>query len=707
MSDATFYQKTSKKLIDILPYDILWIDRGANILYANQSVCKSLGYSASEMSRMSMYDINPTLNADKWKDHWQIVQEKKVDHFKTHHQKKNGENKFVDVYSLYFSNNGNDLICAIIQDISESIFYRRILEETEKAVLVGGWKWNLIDKTVIASQVALDIFNAREPEELLPSNILHKFVDPRPVKDGFRNVLRNGHSLDITLPAKIDGVSKWIRCILSPQGVGDQVEKIYGTYQDVTKQRNREQMLSLASRIIDNANDIIFVWEKSGKLFRFNDEAIRELGFSREELSKTTIYDLDGTITPEWWADHFEDLHKNKSLTFEWIATRKNSTRFPVEIKASLIPFERRHLNFAILRNITGRKKRELELRDALEEIKQLKNQLQIENEYLQEEIKLDHNFEEIICQSEAYKEVLHKIERVAPTESTILITGESGTGKELLARTAHQLSSRKDKPLIKVNCATLPKDLIESELFGHKKGAFTGAIADKLGKFELANNGTIFLDEIGELPLELQPKLLRVLQEGEFDRLGGSKTTTVDIRVIAATNRNLEQMVKEGKFREDLYYRLNVFPIYNIPLRERKSDIPLLAQFFLQKYSVKSGRSFKRLSKSTIDKLLQYDFPGNIRELENIIERAVILESGTTLFPGSWMPVNTIDSSSQTQFSTFEEAQKKHIVDVLFHTKWRVSGQQGAAKILDIKEKTLFAKMKKLGIRKEDYLKR
>ena len=265
----------------------------------------------------------------------------------------------------------------------------------------------------------------------------------------------------------------------------------------------------------------------------------------------------------------------------------------------------------------------------------------------------------------------------------------------------------RKDKPLIKVNCAALPKELIESELFGHKRGAFTGAISDKIGKFEHANNGTIFLDEIGELPLAFQPNLLRVLQEGEFDRIGDNHTTKVNIRVITATNRDLEQMMNDGKFRQDLYYRLNVFPIHNIPLRDRKEDIPYLAQFFLEKYSAKSGKSFKRVSTKTINVLEKYHFPGNIRELENIIERAVILESGNTLYPGSWIPQNDTLSPSDKPFLTFEELQKQYILEVLFHTNWRVSGEKGAAKILGLKDKTLFAKMTILRIKKEHYLKR
>ena len=275
------------------------------------------------------------------------------------------------------------------------------------------------------------------------------------------------------------------------------------------------------------------------------------------------------------------------------------------------------------------------------------------------------------------------------------------------MARAVHENSRRKEKPLIKVNAATLPAELIESELFGHRKGAFTGATEDKAGKFSLADGGTIFLDEIGELPFDLQPKLLRVLQEGEFDRLGGTRTIKVDVRIVAATNRDLEQMVKDGKFREDLYYRLNVFPIHNIPLRERKNDIPLLAQYFLMKYGAKAGKPFKRLSKKTIAALMKYHFPGNIRELENLIERAVIIENGTTLNPGKWMPMTNGVSDLKEDFKSFEAMQRDYIIKVLNKTNWRVSGPKGAAAILDMKDKTLFAKMKRLGIEKEVRLKR
>ena len=350
--------------------------------------------------------------------------------------------------------------------------------------------------------------------------------------------------------------------------------------------------------------------------------------------------------------------------------------------------------------DITALKKTEGKLRHALEEVKQLKDRLHAENVYLQEEIKLHHNFGEVIGTSEALKKVLRKVERVAATEATVLILGETGTGKELIARAVHGLSTRQGRPLVKVNCAALPDTLIESELFGHEKGAFTGAHARRVGRFELADGGTVFLDEIGDLPLSLQAKLLRVLQEGEFERLGSSTTRTVDIRVIAATNRDLKNAMANGDFREDLYFRLNVFPIQSPPLRERTEDIPLLLQHFMGKYSAKLGKQIKRVPTPAMARLQAYPWPGNVRELENVIERAMILSDGDQLDLGDWLPGPRVPSASG--IATLEELQRVHILKVLELTGGRVSGEKGAARILDINPKTLQSRMKKLGIERE-----
>jgi PAS domain S-box-containing protein len=341
------------------------------------------------------------------------------------------------------------------------------------------------------------------------------------------------------------------------------------------------------------------------------------------------------------------------------------------------------------------------ELQVRLKEIEQLKNQLQAENKYLQEEIKLNHNFEELISISKKFKKVLQQIEQVAETDATVLILGESGTGKELMARAIHNISSRRRKPLVKVNCAALPANLIESELFGHERGAFTGAIEKKIGRFELADGGTIFLDEIGELPIELQSKLLRVLQEGEFERLGNTRTLKVNVRVIAATNRNLEQAIEKKEFREDLYYRLNVFPIVCPALRERKEDIPFLVKHFCQKYEVKVGKKVTTIPSKVMDALTAYDWPGNVRELENIIERALILSRNGVIEYGEWMPMGKAVQSSKNKLLRLEDVEKEHILEVLKQTNWKVSGEKGAAKILGLNPTTLEARMKKLGIKR------
>ncbi|MBN1847310.1 MAG: sigma 54-interacting transcriptional regulator, partial [Deltaproteobacteria bacterium] len=318
---------------------------------------------------------------------------------------------------------------------------------------------------------------------------------------------------------------------------------------------------------------------------------------------------------------------------------------------------------------------------------------------YLQEEIKLEYNHENIIGQSDGINYVLYKVEQIAPTDTIILVLGETGTGKELVARAIHSLSPRKDRALVKINCATLPSNLIESELFGHEKGAFTGAHARHLGRFEVADGTTLFLDEIGELPLELQPKLLRVIQDGEFERLGGSHTIRIDARIIAATNRNLEEEVRRGRFRDDLWYRLNIFPITMPPLRDRLDDVPLLVDFYVKKISKRMGKSIEIIPASVMDVLQDYRWPGNVRELENVLERAVINSSGPKLRLVD--ELNKPHKDLSTAQKTLEAVEREHIVRILEQTHWKVSGKNGAAEILGLNRSTLRARMRKLGVLK------
>lgn len=326
---------------------------------------------------------------------------------------------------------------------------------------------------------------------------------------------------------------------------------------------------------------------------------------------------------------------------------------------------------------------------------------LQAQNLYLREEIKDNHNFDEIIGSSTTLAGTLEQLRQVAPTDTTVLIVGETGTGKELMARAIHSASKRQDRPLIKVNCAALPEGLIESELFGHEKGAFTGAISRRIGRFELAEGGTLFLDEIGELPLEAQAKLLRVLQEREFERVGGSTVIKANVRIIAATNRNLHQCVKEKTFREDLYFRLNVFPLNVPPLRERKDDIPLLVQFLVAKFTARIGKKFTSISATSLKRLQDYTWPGNIRELENILERALILSPGPVLEVAADQLAMPEASKAGGDAVSLEEVEKNHILSMLDKSNWVIEGPKGAALALQMHPNTLRSRMKKLGIKR------
>jgi formate hydrogenlyase transcriptional activator len=352
-----------------------------------------------------------------------------------------------------------------------------------------------------------------------------------------------------------------------------------------------------------------------------------------------------------------------------------------------------------VAEDVTERKVSEAKLREALAEVERLKNQLRSENLYLDEEVKTGHNFGEIVGESAALKKALYLVERVAATGATVLFLGETGTGKELFARAVHDLSPRKDGPFVEVNCGAIPAGLIESELFGHEKGAFTDAIRRRAGRFELAEGGTIFLDEIGDLPLDLQTRLLRVIQEDAFESVGGTRTIKTDARVVAATNRDLGRQIVSGAFREDLYYRLATFPITLPPLRERPEDVPLLALHFIKKYGSRLGKKIENVPQQLIEKLRAYHFPGNVRELENIIERAVILSTGNTLqldisFISARQP-----APGREELQSLEEIERSHITRALAVCNWRIEGTQGAAKRLGIHPSTLRSRMRKLNI--------
>jgi len=477
--------------------------------------------------------------------------------------------------------------------------------------------------------------------------------------------------------------------------------------QNPNMEKDIEDLERKCELILQSTGEGVYGLDCRGYTTFVNQAAVDMVGFTYEELIGKSQHNIihhtraDGSnyeshSCPIYAAFSDGQVHHVDDEVF-W---RKDGTSFPVEYVSTPIKGEDGKLMGAVVcfKDISRRKEAEQALKAALAEVEHLKEKLEEENAYLQKEIKRSHNFEEIISKSKKFRQVLTQVEQVAPTDASVLINGESGTGKELIARAIHNHSKRKNKALVKVNCAALPANLIESELFGHERGAFTGALTKKIGRFELADGGAIFLDEIGEFPMDLQPKLLRVLQEGEFERLGSTQTQKVDVRVISATNRNLPQCIEAGTFRLDLYYRLNVFPIEVLPLRERKEDIPLLAQHFLRKFAFKFGRQTSVISQKVMNSLVNYHWPGNIRELENIIERGVIISPGEKLVLGDAL-LSSPGSPEEKAMTTLAEHERLYILKALERTRWRVSGEKGAAKLLGLKRTTLEARMAKHGI--------
>jgi PAS domain S-box-containing protein len=508
-----------------------------------------------------------------------------------------------------------------------------------------------------------------------------------------------------------------------------------------TALRESERRLS---RILESAMDAIVTFDSERRVELFNDAA--------EKIFRCRAGDAIGHPIDRFLTDRFRRAldtavsgleRGDPTHPYIWApdgltAMRADGSEFPVEVTISHVDVGGRILFTLILRDVDERRRAQDELRN-----------LHLQNEYLQDEIRSVHNFEEIIGRSDALRAVLEKVRLVAETDSSVLILGETGSGKELIARAVHSNSKRKDRPLIKVNLAALPSGLVESELFGHEKGAFTGATERRIGRFELASGGTIFLDEIGDVPPEVQVKLLRVLQEQEFERVGGTKTIRTDVRVIAATNRDLERAVDAGSFRSDLYYRLSVFPVRLPPLRERKEDIPQLVHYFAARYSAKIGRKISRVPGDVMQRLVAYPWPGNVRELENVIERAVILSPGPALELAGEALATPATSAAPTPRvveataragsdrasragataepsgplapsagaspaarppappaganATLEEVERRHIVAVLKRTRWRIDGPQGAASVLKLHPSTLRSRIRKLGIQRSE----
>ncbi len=455
-----------------------------------------------------------------------------------------------------------------------------------------------------------------------------------------------------------------------------------------------------AEAVIQGMPQVVYVLDLEGKLKRWNKNLEDVFGYPAEELSEITPGDL---LNEKDYARVMAAIQKaiedGKEHSVEYDLVTKSGKILPYYYgTGKLINIGSKSYVIGQAVDVSEMKHAQEKVSQQLEEIKLLKDQLKAENLYLKQELSNTKSIGEIIGESDVIKHILYRIEQVAPLDTTVLLEGETGTGKELFAREIHQRSARRGKPMIVVNCASLPAELIESELFGHEKGSFTGATEKQIGRFELADGGTVFLDEVSEIPIKLQVKLLRVLQEGEFERIGNPRTIRVDVRVIAATNRSLENEIRKGSFRDDLYYRLNVYPITIAPLRERTEDIPLLVTHFVNRFNAKMGKRISRISKKVISSLKSYDWPGNIRELENIVERSMILSKGSIL---SVEKLQAVKNKAKESLLPLAELERNHIIKVLDRTLWRISGPDGAARILEMHPETLRSRMHKLGIKR------
>ena len=521
-----------------------------------------------------------------------------------------------------------------------------------------------------------------------------------------KTAVSQGRSEDEGWRVRKDGSQFWASVVIT--SIRDPKGSLLGFTKvtfDLTQRKKTEEALRRGEEhsrtLFEFSPDAMVVSNQEGKIVEVNGQVERSFGYPRAELVGQPVE----MLVPE----RFRKLHPShrKSYTekakarpmgtgLELYALRKDGSEFPVDIMLGPIESPQGRLILTVVRDLSQKKEAEEALRRSEEE-----------KRYLEEELITTHGFEEIVGDSPGLRRVLKQVEQVAPTEATALILGETGTGKELVARAIHQRSPRKDHAFVKLNCSAIPAGLLESELFGHEKGAFTGAIAQKVGRLELAHEGTLFLDEIGDLPLELQPKILRALQEREFERLGSVRTIPVNVRLIAATNRNLTKMVEDGQFRSDLYYRLKVFPIEVPPLRERREDIALLVNYFVNMHARRMNRHIESIPPDVMKALVSSRWPGNIRELENFIERAVILSPGPVLRA----PLTELQLGSPAtepvpaSATSFHDAERDHILRVLRECKGMIGGADGAAERLGLKRTTLNSKIKKLGIQRRDYI--
>jgi formate hydrogenlyase transcriptional activator len=589
----------------------------------------------------------------------------------------------------------------------------KLQEERFRALVDGATDYAIFlldaEGRVVSWNSGAERIKGYAPDEIIGHHF-SRFYAPEDLELGkptehLKKAAETGRAEDEGWRVRKDGSRFWANVVITAiRGKDGELLGFAKVTRDFTERKRAEEAVRESEKrfrtLFESSPDAIIVTDKEGKIAEVNEQVEKFFGYSRGELAGQTIEILIPErfrqAHPQHRAGYTENLRtRPMGAGLELFGRKKDGTEFPVDIMLSPVEMKSGTAVLSVIRDLSEK----MRAKEALERKER-------EKQYLKEELNLEHNFEDIIGESVGLKRVLKQVEAVAATDVTVLILGETGTGKDLVAQAIHHLSSRRGQTIVKLNCAAIPSGLLESELFGHEKGAFTSAVSQKIGRLELAHQGTLFLDEIGDLPLELQPKILRALQDKEFERVGGTRTIPADARLVAATNRNLEQMVADRQFRSDLYYRLRVFPITIPALRERRDDIPLLVQYFVVKHARRMNKQITSIPSEVMKALERWDWPGNIRELENFIERAVILSKGPSLrAPLAELEVLSLEAPPSTGDTTLETNEREHILHVLRETKGVIAGPKGAAARLGLKRTTLNSKLKKLDIKREDYI--
>lgn len=692
-------------IIDLLGDYVVLVGKFGNIRYASSNMVNITGYTSEQLELMGIYQLDQSLRLI---DIRQIYAQKESSSWDSTWNTAHNQQLLVHIESKYVSYRDDSLLFWIIT-ISEEGSAPKDGKDIQPSNFAN-WRWNLSNETFFASKNFYELFAIQEygPNEkkdvqqflsLLGKidsskqlNFLQKAID--------RVQLTKESDIQL-IDQQFSQENRKLLIHINPILEEDEIIEIFGSIYVLGKSDNHSlPQKTLARKMIDQLPMPILWMKENGNFHYVNKAATKSLYYNKEKfVNNLNISNIDIETDSQQWQDFWKQLKMGQAVRHESSFQRHDKTIMFVELHLTLLETYSEKLMCITAIDISDRRLREAQLETSLIETSSLRKRLETRESFFEGSKGI-----KIITQNKKYLQKLRQIDQVASSDATILITGETGTGKELLAIMAHEKSTRHDKPFVKVNCAALQEQIVESELFGHEKGAFTGAYKRKLGRFEIADHGTLFLDEIGELPLSTQSKLLRIIQSGEFERVGGSETIVVDVRLICATNRNLGKMIEEKQFRSDLFYRINTFPIENLPLRERKDDIPLLLHHFLEKHCKKMGKTISSVHEKDIERLQQYHFPGNVRELENIVERSIILTTGETLNLSHWQsqPRSTDnDNANQDRiFKTFEEMQRTHIVAALEKSNWKISGPGGAAQLLAMNDKTLYSKIKKLKIK-------